>query len=81
MEIASQRVEGGLGDGKVLFWADLRRQALAQDHLSKNLSCDGNAECHPCKLEAISENVEVPGNKDKQYDREIGNGRGTRIVP
>ena len=40
-----------------------------------------NPKCHPCKLEAVSENVEVSGSEDEENDGEESNAGGARVIP
>jgi hypothetical protein len=81
IEVTSDAIEGRLGNSEILLWAKLGRQALAKDGLTKHFRCNCNPKSHPCKLEAIPENVKVPGSEDEDDAGDEGNGRDARIIP
>ncbi len=51
-----------------------------QSH-STGLSQDCNAQSHPCKLESVSEDIEVSGCEDEQDDEEVGNAGSSGVFP
>jgi len=53
---------------------NLRREAVAEHHLSGNLGSDGGTEDHPRQLEEPSDYVEVPSREDKRDDGSVRDG-------
>jgi len=39
---------------------------MREKSLPGSLSCNSDSESHPCELECVSEDIEVPGSEDKQ---------------
>lgn len=81
MNITSERIKSLLGNSVVLLWANLGSQALTEESLSSNFGSNSYPKCHPCKLEAISEDVEVSGSEDEEDGGEEGNAGGAGVIP
>lgn len=81
VDISDKRVEGLLGNGIVFLWADLGGEASREEGLSSNLSQHSDTQNHICKLEAVSENIEVSGGEDEEDGCEVGNAGGAGVLP
>lgn len=81
MNITNERIDGLLGNGIVLSWADLCGQTIGEDHLSSCLGQNSNEKDHVCSLEGISKNIEITGNENEDDRGCICDSRGSRVLP
>lgn len=76
MNVSDHRVEGFTGNGVVFAGSQLGSQTLVQNGLSGNLGKYGDAQSHPCQLEAVSQKIEVSSHEDDSDDTSVGDSRG-----
>lgn len=76
MDIADEDVEGLARNGVVTTGPELTGNASVHHSLSSGLSGDGDAQNHPCELEAPSDHIQVPNREDEGDDGDIGDRRG-----
>jgi hypothetical protein len=81
VHVPDHGIEGFPRHHVVLSRSNLRREAIAKDHLARHLSRDGGAKHHPRQLEEPPEYIEVPNREDKRDDDSVRNGRGTCVGP
>lgn len=75
MNIADEDVEGLARNGVVATGPELTGYASVHNSLSSGLGGDGDAQDHPCELEAPSDHVQVPNREDEGDDGDIGDRR------
>lgn len=81
VDIANSGIKSLAGDGVVFAGAELARDTGVHDGLTGNLGGDGDAQNHPGKLEAPSEDIEIPNCEDEADDGSIGDGGSTWEPP
>ncbi len=81
VDISDKRVEGLLRNGIVLLWANLGGEASRKNGLSGNLGQHSDTQNHICKLEAVSDDIEVSGGEDEEDGCKIGNAGGAGVLP
>lgn len=83
LHVVKESLEGGLGDGHVLPWADLGCEALALAHssLSDNFCRGGHTQGHVDNLEDVAEDVQVPRSKDEEDGCCEGDGSSAGVPP
>jgi len=81
VNITQDGIEALLGKSIVLSWANLGDESVGEQSLSSGLRNNGDSQGHVCKLEGISQDVEVPGSEDEEDDRSIGDSGCSGVVP
>ena len=81
MDIGGKTVNAIFWQSIILLGANLRGEPLGEESLSCSLSQDRNGQSHICKLEGISEDVEVTGSKNEGHNGDIGNSRSSWVFP
>lgn len=81
IQIASHAIQSLLWNCVISSWADLGDQSSVEKGLSSELSGSSQSERHPGDLERIAKKIEVASTENEHHNGDIGNGRGTWVLP
>lgn len=77
VDVANNGIKGLLGNSVVPARANLGSETAVQQGLANNLSSKGDAQHHPGKLEAPSDDIQISHGEDEGSDGAIGDGGST----
>lgn len=81
MNIRGEAINAILWQSVVLLRANLRGETLGEERLSCSLGQDGHSQSHVCKLKSISQDIEVTSSKNEGNNGDIGDSRGSWVLP
>lgn len=81
VDISNQRVQCLLGNSVVLLGANLGSETGGEESLSNSFSQNSDTQNDVCKLEAVSDDIEVSGREDEEDGCKVRNAGGAGMLP